>query len=123
MTTIQFVVAVAFALMAFVMTANVIVFLYARGVVRSAMDEGARAGSPVDATSTDCDRRAREVLDALLGGGMRSSVRTECRDNGVVMMAHADVSLRSWLPGVVPDWSFTVNASSTRELPPPEDGT
>jgi len=43
MTTIQYVAGTALALLAFVMMANFVVFLYARGVVRSAVDEGARA--------------------------------------------------------------------------------
>ena len=43
MTTIQYVAAIGLSLVVFVTMANFVVDLYARGVVRSAMDEGARA--------------------------------------------------------------------------------
>ena len=52
--------------------ANVVVDLYARGVVRSAVDEGARAGATVDTSPADCERRARDVLANLLVGRGRT---------------------------------------------------
>ena len=68
MTTVQYVAATAFSLIVFVMMANFIVFLYARGVVRAAVDEGARAGGRFGATTGECESRARDVLGDLLAG-------------------------------------------------------
>ena len=61
MTTVQYVVAVALSLLVFVMMANFIVFLYARGVVRAAVDEGARTGGRTGAGSAECEARAGAV--------------------------------------------------------------
>ena len=77
MTTIQYVVATAMSLFVFVAMANFVVDLYARGVVRSAVDEGARAGAPIDTSPADCERRARDVLANLLSA--RSDARCACR--------------------------------------------
>jgi hypothetical protein len=120
MTTAQYVAATAFSLLAFVMLANFIVFLYARGVVRAAVDEGARAGGRFGASEADCESRADDVLGDLLGGGLGSGVELSChRDRGEeVMRAQADVLLRGWIPGLTPDWSFTLEARSVKERVP-----
>ena len=118
MTTVQYVAATAFSLIVFVMLANFIVFLYARGVVRASVDEGARAGSRFGSTTAECESRARDVLGDLLAGRLGSDVRVECRSpNDDVMNASARVTLHGWLPGLVPDWTFTLDARSVREHP------
>jgi len=120
MTTAQYVAATAFSLLAFVMLANFIVFLYARGVVRAAVDEGARAGGRFGASEGECESRADDVLGDLLGGGLGSGVDLSCREDGgdEVMRAHAEVVLRGWIPGLTPDWSFTLDAQSVKERTP-----
>ena len=120
MTTAQYVAATAFSLLAFVMMANFIVFLYARGVVRAAVDEGARTGGRLDATQSDCEARAADVLDDLLAGGLGNGVRVSCSESGDpdVILARAEVVLQGWLPGVTPDWSFTLEAQSVKERSP-----
>jgi hypothetical protein len=119
MTTAQYVAATAFSLLAFVMLANFIVFLYARGVVRAAVDEGARAGGRVGAGASECESRADDVLGDLLGGALGAGVQVECReDQGEeVVRARAQVVLRGWIPGLTPDWSFTLEAQSVKEQP------
>jgi hypothetical protein len=117
MTTIQYVVATALSLVVFVTMANFVVDLYARGVVRSAIDEGARAGAALDTSPADCERRARDVLASLLAGAAGQSVRVSCREVGGAMEAHARVTLAAWLPGV-PSWSFTVVGSVVKERLP-----
>ena len=62
MITVQYVAATAMSLLVFVALANAVVDLYARGVVRAAVDEGARAGATLDVTPTECEQRARDVL-------------------------------------------------------------
>lgn len=120
MTTAQYIAATGFSLIAFVMMANFVVFLYARGVVRAAVDEGARTGGRVGASAAECEARATDVVDDLLGGGLGTGVRVGCREDGrdEVMRARADVVLGGWLPGVMPDWSFTLEAQSVKERAP-----
>jgi hypothetical protein len=117
MTTVQYVAATAFSLIAFVMMANFIVFLYARGVVRAAVDEGARAGSRFGATTAECDSRASDVLGDLLAGRLGSDVTVRCESNGDEMHASVHVTLHGWLPALVPDWTFTLDARSVKEHP------
>jgi hypothetical protein len=114
MTTIQYALATAFVLVVFVMVANVVVDLYARGAVRAAVDEAARAGARVDATMADCAARADEVLDGLVGARLRSRVDVRCDHAARVVTARADVRLASWL-ALVPDWSFTVTGTAVKE--------
>ena len=64
-TTIQYVVATGFSLLLFVLVANLLVDLYARGAVRDALDEGVRAGVPVAAGTDDCLARARDVVTSI----------------------------------------------------------
>jgi hypothetical protein len=118
MTTVQYVAATAFSLIVFVMMANFIVFLYARGVVRAAVDEGARAGGRFGATSAECESRARDVLGDLLAGRLGSDVSVRCESpNEDEMHATVHVTLHGWLPGLVPDWTFTLDARSVKEHP------
>jgi hypothetical protein len=118
MTTVQYVAATAFSLIVFVMMANFIVFLYARGVVRASVDEGARAGSRFGATAAECESRARDVLGDLLSGRLGSNARVRCESPSQdVMHAKVHVTLHGWLPGLVPDWSFTLDARSVKEHP------
>jgi len=112
--TIQFVLATALSLMVFVMLANFLVFLYARGVVRAAVDEAARTGGRADAGVHQCEARADDVLTALLSG-MRSDVQVECSVGTDVVRSEARVTLRGWLPPLTPDWSFTLVGQSVRE--------
>ena len=117
MTTVQYVAATALSLIVFVMMANFIVFLYARGVVRAAVDEGARAGSRFGATTAECDARARDVLGDLLAGRLGSDVSVRCESSEDEMHASVHVTLHGWLPVLVPDWTFTLDARSLREHP------
>ena len=118
MTTLQFVVATAMALVVFVMLANFVVDLYARGAIRAAVDEGARSGAPIDSSAGECRRRANDALDDLIGGTMRSGVRVDCVEDSGTMRAHATVVLHGWLPGIVPDWSFVLTGTAVKEREP-----
>jgi hypothetical protein len=117
MTTVQYVVGAAISLFVFVMMANFIVYLYARGVVRAAIDEGARTGGRSGAAAADCEARAGAAIGDLLGGAMGDDVAVQCRRETDAMLARATVTLYGWLPGVVPDWTFTLEARSATEDP------
>jgi Flp pilus assembly protein TadG len=93
---------------------NLIVFQYGKGVVRSALDEGARAGSRANATVSDCEARATEVLVSLLGGSLGTGVIVSCSDDGVRVIASATVHFDGWF-GSVTDYDASLTASATKE--------
>ena len=114
----QFVAATALTMLVFVALANLVVDLYARGVVRAAVDEGARAGAPIDASPAECEQRARDVVRNLLGGELGRDVQVECHDEPGRVTAGVVVVLHGWIPGIVPDWTFTLVGSATKEHVP-----
>lgn len=119
-TTIQFVVAVGLSLLVVSAITNFIVFQYGRGVVRNAVDDGARAGAleaPDDAHRVAaCERRARQAIRDLLRGELGDGVEIRCRmeRDGEDVLARARVRFTSWFPGV-PDWHFAVSARAATE--------
>lgn len=118
MTTVQYVVATALSLLVLVTMANFVVDLYARGVVRSAVDEGARAGAALDASDDECAERSQAVVANLLGGAMGQSVRISCRTTGGTVTVHAEVRFAGWIPLLVPDWTFTLDGTANKERLP-----
>jgi hypothetical protein len=112
-TTIQYVVATALSMVLFVLVANLLVDLYERAVVRDALDEGVHAAVPAAATAASCEQRARDVLQSLGAVSYVAALRCEQHDDAIV--AIADVSLRSWLPGLTPTWRVGLRASARRE--------
>ena len=113
--TVQYVFAVGLSFVILVLVANVLVDLYARAAVRDALEEGARAATPLDASPAVCGRRAHLVLDGLLRGPIGRDIVVRCDAALGVVVATADVRLGSWLPGLVPDWNFTVRAIARRD--------
>lgn len=112
--TVQFVVASALALVLFTGMANLVVFHYAKGVVRAALDEGVRAGARAPAATSECEDRAAAVVRDLLGGRMSDGVAITCAASVRDVRAVADATFHGWSP-MVPDWSFTARATSVRE--------
>ncbi len=90
---------------------------YGRGVLRSAVDEGARAGAREGATLDDCQARAAGVTGDLLGGTLGNTVRLTCAEANGVVTARATASFPGWLPGV-PNWNVDLEGRSTREQGP-----
>lgn len=115
--TPQMVLAVALSFLVLVAMVNLIVFQYGRGAVRAALDEGVRRGTREPAAVADCEARAREVIDSLLGGPMGQGVSIGCAEAEGQMRAEANVVFRSWIPGV-PDWSFSIGAAGVKEEAP-----
>jgi hypothetical protein len=112
--TTQFVLAVALSLVLFVMLCNAIVYQYARGVVRAALDEGVRSGSRANGTTGTCEAAAEEVRHSLLGGPVGSHVELRCGLVAGTVRATATGYLPGWLP-LVPDWSIDLAASAVKE--------
>lgn len=120
--TIQYVYVIATSLVLLAMFANIIVAQYGRGVVRSALDEGVRAGARVTAGAelarTTCEATANEARDDLLGGPMGSGVVIACAVAGDRVTARADAEFAAWFPAV-PSWRFSETAVALREELPP----
>lgn len=112
-TTIQYVIAVAWSLVLLVLIANLVVDLYARGAVRDALDDGVRAAAPAGASVAACEQRAKEVVNGLVRGPLLRTV-VHCREEGGFAVAEAQVTLRSWLPMLVPDWHMQLRAEALR---------
>jgi hypothetical protein len=112
-TTIQFVVATAFSLVLFVLVANLLVDLYARGAVRDALDEGVRAQVPGAAPADACEARARGVIGSIAHGSVVQIDELRCERDGARVRAVARVSLPSWLG--MPAWHVVLRASAETE--------
>ena len=112
-TTIQYVIAVAWSLVLLVLVANLLVDLYARGAVRDALDDGVRAAAPVASTIAACEARAHEVVSGLVRGPLLEA-DLHCQEEGAFVVADAQVTLRSWLPMLIPDWHMHLHAEALR---------
>lgn len=113
-TTIQYVIAVAWSLVLLVLIANLLVDLYGRGAVRDALDDGVRAGATAGATVADCESRAHEVVTGLVRGPLLRA-KISCAESGGFVVADAQVTLRSWLPMLIPDWHVHLRAEALRD--------
>lgn len=112
------VVAIGFALVVVSLLAQVAVWQYARGVVRSGAVEAARSVVPIDSAAEACERRFETVRSQLLGGSLGEQVGpARCSIGEATVIVEVDVRLERWLP-ISPDWEFTVTATAVREQQP-----
>jgi hypothetical protein len=112
-----YVLAVGLSLIFFVLLVQFVAWQYGRGVVRSALDEGVRVGAPAEASASECEARARNVLADLLGGAMGDEVSLRCSETATEILAEATVRFRAWV-APSPDWSFRVAATARKEALP-----
>jgi hypothetical protein len=106
--TMTFIVAVAIV--------NIFMYLYGQAVVRSALDEGVRAGSRVDGGVAVCQTRAQDVLDDLLAGPLGDRIVVACSLPAVdELLAVGEATFDSPMPGV-PSWTIRLEARATQEL-------
>ena len=110
--TIQFVLASALAMALFLALANLVVIQYGRGALRSAVEQGARAGS-VGGVAL-CEARGREVIADLIGGRMSDGAVLTCALDGTDVVASASATFVSWTP-LMDDFDFTTSARSVGE--------
>lgn len=119
--TVQYVWVIATSLVLFTLVANVVVVQYARAVVRSALDDGVRAGARVLTSAVEaelaCERVAEEARRDLLGGRLGSGVAIDCVASSEELRAVGTATFASWFPGV-PDWSFSDRAVAVQEALP-----
>lgn len=100
-TSIQFLLAAALALVFFLALANLVVIQYGRGAIKSALDQGVRAGA-ISADPRDCEGKALDVVGQLLGGRMSDDFVVVCSATGRLMMARGSAVFESWTP-LAPD--------------------
>ena len=111
-TSVQFVLAAGLALVLFLVFANLVVVQYGRGAVRSALEQGARAGTVQGVRG--CEAVASEVVNGLLGGRMSDGVSIQCRLAPGEVVATSSVAFESWTP-LTPDFAMTLEARATVE--------
>jgi Flp pilus assembly protein TadG len=111
-SSIQFVLAAALALLLFLALANLVVVQYGKGAVRSALEQGARAGTT--AGPSRCEDIATGVVQDLLGGRMSDDLELSCVESGGAMVASASVSFESWTP-LTPDFELSLTARAVVE--------
>ena len=115
-TSVQFLIAAGLGLFLFVMLATVVVVQYGRGAVRSALEQGARAGA-MQGDIDRCREVASDVLDQLLGGAMSEAVAVDCGTVGAFVRASASGSWAGWTP-LSPDFPIMLTSQAALELPP-----
>lgn len=111
-SSIQFVFAAALALLFFVVMANLVVVQYGKGALRSALEQGARAGT-VGGTAA-CEDIAGQVIEDLLGGRMSDGLTLRCVRDGAVIVASGSVTFESWTP-LSPDFPISLIVQATAE--------
>ena len=110
-TTVQYVVATSFSFVLFVLVANVLVDGYERAALRDALDDGVRAAVP-SGSPVVCEGRARAVVASVAAGSHAQIEELQCTREGNAVVASARVTLRSWLPMLLPDWTLRLRASA-----------
>lgn len=111
-SSVQFVLASALALILFLALANIVVVQYGRGAVRSALEQGSRAGS-VSGTA-QCEQTTRRVIEDLLGGRMSDDITLSCSIAGGQMSASAEGTFESWTP-FTPDFDVSLTSAAVVE--------
>lgn len=109
---------VSLSFLVLVWGANLILWSYGKGVVHSAVDQAARAGSRVDVDSAAvCEARAQEVLANILSGSMGSGVQISCSETDGIVRALAQVTFAAWLPPLT-DSVFEATGQALKERAP-----
>ena len=111
-SSVQFVLAAALALILFLALANLVVVQYGKGAIRSALEQGARAGTTAGVSA--CEDTASRVVDDLLGGRMSDGLVLACSMSGGSVVASASAVFESWTP-LTPDFSFSLSSSAVVE--------
>jgi hypothetical protein len=107
-------------LVVFVAATNLIVYSYGRGVLRTAVDEAARAGSlqgtpggPIVA----CQDKADQVMANLLAGPFGQHITITCQLSGAQVVAVATGTRPAWLR-LLPAYHPRVVGSATLSADP-----
>ena len=96
-STLSVTVAAGFGLAVFVLLANVVLLHYARGVARTAVDEGVRHGV---VSQEACLGAAELVLSDLLGGAYGAGLVARCHVTDGTLRAIVSGTVPSLVPAV-----------------------
>ena len=118
--SLSHVVAATLALWFFAILANLIVIQYASGVVRVAIDEGARRGALVGAGADECTLAIDDALTDLLGGSYGRNVNHICAEDAGWMRVTAEATFAGFVPPL-PDVTRTFEARVADEDAPGVD--
>lgn len=124
-TVIIGVVAIGLLLVVFAGATNVVLDEYAKGALRTAVDEAAQAGAAAGGSQVACEHEAAQVRSGLLHGGFGADVIVTCgllTSPGAaeaVMVARATGSLPSLVP-TVPGLHVAVTGISVVQGQPPQ---
>jgi hypothetical protein len=114
MTVVAWTLAVASSLLLVTLLVEFIVVQYARAAIRDALDEGVRAGTRVGTGQADCQQRANEAIDGLLGGSVGAGITITCTDGGERMVARATGTIQGWMP-ISLDTNIDLTATAAKE--------
>ena len=100
--SIEFIVAVGFSLVMLVLLVNFIVFQFGEGMLRAAVNEGARAGARADGTEGSCSAKIEQVLgsDFLDGALFTSRPKISCPSDADTQRAVIKAQFAGWFPEV-----------------------
>ena len=124
-TVIVGVIAIALLLVLFDGATNLVLDEYAKGALRTAVDEAARAGAAAGGSPAACEDEAARVRGGLLRGDFGAHVSVTCgvveggAGAGGLMVAFASGSLPSLLPAV-PRLRIAVRGVSVLQGRPPQ---
>ena len=115
-SSVQFLLASALALLLFLAFANLVAVQYGRGALRSALDQGARAGA-LSGSVDDCEAKVGDVVGQLLGGRMSDGLVVRCAVSGDVMIADGSAMFESWTP-LTTDFAISMASEAAMERAP-----
>ena len=116
--TLPAVAGIGVLLLRFVMVGQFAVWIYAKGVLRSAVQSAAREGAPIEAPPGSCDHAFELARRQLLGGELGRGVGdVRCHEGERIITVEVDAHFSSWLP-FTPDWDTSVSAVAVREVAP-----
>ena len=111
-SSVQFLLASGLALLLFLAFANLVVVQYGKGALRSALEQGARAGTVNGPVA--CEHTASQVIEDLLGGRMSDGLVLDCERSGSAIVATGSATFESWTP-LTPDFSIRLTSRATAE--------
>jgi hypothetical protein len=111
MTTLPTVTAASFALVAFLLLANLVLVQYGRGVARTAVDEAVRRSAVGGGNVEMCAGASTDVLSDLLGGPYGAGLVTRCWMTDGAMYGTVEGNLPALVP-VLPDAAVVARAAA-----------
>ena len=109
--------AIAILMVIFIGALNFVLDEYAKGAVRTAVDEAAEAGATAGGSLSACQDEAQQVRGDLLPGPFGSGVLVTCRDEGDEIVVSAAGALPSLLPLVPTVHVSLIGVSIVTEAP------